>query len=66
MTRKKELTQQIIKFEESKRSIEDYMQLFVKVVSVTRQGSGLMWSDVKDCITDGLVETVYNETVKQT
>jgi hypothetical protein len=58
MSNKQEvLTEQIVEFEKSARSTEDYMNLFVKVVSSTRQGSGLVWEQVEDSIKNAILIT---------
>lgn len=61
MSKSEILTEQIVKFEDSEKSVEDYRNLFVKVVSVTRQGSGLMWSDVEKCIVNALIKVDSNK-----
>lgn len=54
--RKEKLENAVREFDKSKRSVGDYMDLFGVIVSVTRQGSGLVWSQVQEAIQLGLQE----------
>lgn len=42
-----QLTEEIKIFEGSQQNADDYMKLFVTVWSVTKQGSGLTFSDMR-------------------
>ena len=40
----------IIKFRDSDQEVSDYLYLFMVVSRVTRQGSGLLWSDINEIL----------------
>lgn len=46
----KQLTDAMEAFEFSKKQVDDIMNLFIAVSSVTKQGSGLLWSDVRKIV----------------
>jgi len=49
-TKEDQLEAAIWHFEQSYRSTDDYMALFQTVHQVTRQGSGLVWKQVREII----------------
>ena len=57
MTKKEVLTRQIVEFEKTDRDLTAYRNLFLKVVSVTRQERGLTWDLVDECIGDAILKT---------
>ena len=65
MNKNEILTKQIVEFENSEKSVEDYRKLFVKVVSATKQGSGLMWSDVEKCISNAILQADLDNSLKE-
>lgn len=50
MTKQEKLTNAVKTFETSLQSTDDYLVLFQVVRNVLSQGSGLLWSDVRNCI----------------
>lgn len=54
--KEEKLEHAVREFEKSGRNVGDYMDLFGVVVSATKQGSGLVWSQVQEAIQLGLQE----------
>lgn len=50
MNKQEKLTNAVKTFKKSEQSTDDYIVLFQAVQNLLRQGSGLMWDQIKDCI----------------
>jgi len=50
----KKLAEAVRTFKDSEQKPFDYMQLFMVVKSVLKQGSGLLWSDVNEVLQEEL------------
>ena len=57
------LTEQIEQFEKSQRNVDDYIQLFSKVHITMKQGSGLDWVSVRDCISNAILNVDLENTL---
>lgn len=64
MTKKEKLILAIQAFENTKEGtrISRYLELFTTVNSVLKQGSGLMWEDLVECIRDSKQSSIKDLT----
>ena len=55
ISKEEKVTNAVKQFESSNQNIEDYMALFMVIQNITRQGSGLMWSQIQASVKLGLL-----------
>ena len=54
MNKSEQLINAVKTFQSSNQNTEDYLDFAMVIQTVTRQGSGLMWSQIQDCVDIGL------------
>lgn len=54
MNNKDKLTSAVNAFHTSEKCTDDYIDFMQVVQNITRQGSGMMWDEIRSCIDDAL------------